>query len=189
MPIADHRHLPGIEVRMLIRHLLSNAPSHHLAIPGSNLAWNTRIPLSPPHPSHPLYLPCLSIQPRNPAFVARASADRRDKTIEEELEEVKAKILEEDDEEGDGGEVGDREVFPFSDGFRGDEGDSKAEGKEFSYSDAQSGGRDEKDYDRDPEIAEILGSCFDDPQKAQARVILSPPSFLFPRFSSRLFFN
>ncbi|KAJ4958907.1 hypothetical protein NE237_026018 [Protea cynaroides] len=28
----------------------------------------------------------------------------------------------------------------------------------------------EKDYDRDPEFAEILGGCFDDPEKAQARV-------------------
>ncbi|CAA6669554.1 unnamed protein product [Spirodela intermedia] len=26
------------------------------------------------------------------------------------------------------------------------------------------------DYDKDPEFAEILGSCFDDPEKAQARV-------------------
>ncbi|XP_010911857.1 uncharacterized protein [Elaeis guineensis] len=155
---------------MLIRHLLSNAPSHLLAIPGSNLARNTHILSSPPHPLHPVSLPRLSIQPHNPAFVARASADKRDKTIEEELEEVKAKILEEDEEEGNGGEVGDREVFPFSDGFRGDEGDSEGEGKGFSDSDVRSGRRDEKDYDRDPEIAEILGSCFDDPQKAQARV-------------------
>lgn len=29
---------------------------------------------------------------------------------------------------------------------------------------------DETDYDRDPELAEILGSCFEDPQKAQSRV-------------------
>lgn len=29
---------------------------------------------------------------------------------------------------------------------------------------------DEKDYDRDPEFAEILGSCLDDPDKAQSKV-------------------
>ncbi|XP_042453653.1 uncharacterized protein LOC122038114 [Zingiber officinale] len=28
----------------------------------------------------------------------------------------------------------------------------------------------EEDYDRDPELAEILGSCFDDPKKGQSRV-------------------
>ncbi|KAL5726653.1 hypothetical protein ACHQM5_009676 [Ranunculus cassubicifolius] len=32
------------------------------------------------------------------------------------------------------------------------------------------GKQEEIDYDKDPEFAEILGSCFDDPQKAQARV-------------------
>ncbi|KAI4332046.1 hypothetical protein L6164_016986 [Bauhinia variegata] len=30
--------------------------------------------------------------------------------------------------------------------------------------------RDEKDYDRDPEFAEIIGSCLEDPQKAQSKV-------------------
>lgn len=29
---------------------------------------------------------------------------------------------------------------------------------------------EEKDYDRDPEFAEILGNCLDDPDKAQSRV-------------------
>ena len=33
-----------------------------------------------------------------------------------------------------------------------------------------SGRDDDKDYDKDPEFAEILGSCLDDPQKAQSRV-------------------
>ncbi|KAK2986240.1 hypothetical protein RJ640_027335 [Escallonia rubra] len=32
------------------------------------------------------------------------------------------------------------------------------------------GGEEEKDYDRDPEFAEILGSCLDDPQKAQSKM-------------------
>ena len=31
-------------------------------------------------------------------------------------------------------------------------------------------GRPEKDYDRDPEVAEILGNFLDDPQKAQSKV-------------------
>ncbi|OMO91638.1 hypothetical protein COLO4_18243 [Corchorus olitorius] len=32
------------------------------------------------------------------------------------------------------------------------------------------GREDEKNYDKDPEFAEILGSCLDDPQKAQSRM-------------------
>lgn len=34
------------------------------------------------------------------------------------------------------------------------------------------GGREgeQNDYDRDPEFAEILGSCLDDPSKAQSKV-------------------
>lgn len=31
-------------------------------------------------------------------------------------------------------------------------------------------GEEEKDYDRDPEFAEILGSVLDDPQKARSKV-------------------
>lgn len=31
-------------------------------------------------------------------------------------------------------------------------------------------GEEEKDYDRDPEFAEILGSVLDNPQKAQSKV-------------------
>lgn len=29
---------------------------------------------------------------------------------------------------------------------------------------------EERDYDRDPEFAEIIGSCLDDPQKARFKV-------------------
>ena len=37
---------------------------------------------------------------------------------------------------------------------------------------------EEKDYDRDPELAEILGSCLDDPGKARTKVIKKLPNFL-----------
>ncbi|KAK2631023.1 hypothetical protein EUGRSUZ_L03533 [Eucalyptus grandis] len=42
----------------------------------------------------------------------------------------------------------------------------------FSPSGGGFGGREEeeKKYDRDPEFAEILGSCLDDPQKAQSKM-------------------
>lgn len=32
---------------------------------------------------------------------------------------------------------------------------------------------DEKNYDKDPELAEILGNCLDDPDKAKSRVSFS----------------
>lgn len=32
------------------------------------------------------------------------------------------------------------------------------------------GGEEEMDYDRNPEFAEIIGSCLDDPQKARSKV-------------------
>ncbi|KAL3744806.1 hypothetical protein ACJRO7_013985 [Eucalyptus globulus] len=51
----------------------------------------------------------------------------------------------------------------------------EAKGEEtngFSPSGGGFGGREEEDkkYDRDPEFAEILGSCLDDPQKAQSKM-------------------
>lgn len=42
--------------------------------------------------------------------------------------------------------------------------------------------RDDKDYDKDPEFADILGSCLDDPLKARSKVcssFLSPPFQFF----------
>lgn len=42
----------------------------------------------------------------------------------------------------------------------------------FSSSGGGFGGREEEErkYDRDPEFADILGSCLDDPQKARSKV-------------------
>ncbi|XP_058068252.1 uncharacterized protein LOC131217353 isoform X1 [Magnolia sinica] len=51
-----------------------------------------------------------------------------------------------------------------------EEEEESAEGDEFSSSNGFRGREEEKDYDRDPEFAEILGSCFDNPQKAQSRL-------------------
>lgn len=52
----------------------------------------------------------------------------------------------------------------------GEEGE-ELEADAFAYPDAFMGREGEKDYDRDPEFAEILGTCVDDPQKAQSRVL------------------
>ncbi|XP_009616716.1 uncharacterized protein [Nicotiana tomentosiformis] len=49
-----------------------------------------------------------------------------------------------------------------------EEGEEEAEG--FSRSRGFRGREDEKNYDKDPELAEILGSCLDDPVKAQSRM-------------------
>lgn len=54
--------------------------------------------------------------------------------------------------------------------IEGDEDHLDGEGG-FSTPRGGSRGRDhEKDYDRDPEFAEILGSCLDDPEKARSKV-------------------
>lgn len=52
--------------------------------------------------------------------------------------------------------------------------DEEYEGIEDETPSSSAGGfrerREEKDYDKDPEFAEILGNCLDDPQKAQSKV-------------------
>ncbi|XP_021912001.1 uncharacterized protein LOC110825782 isoform X2 [Carica papaya] len=50
-----------------------------------------------------------------------------------------------------------------------EEEDYGADGEEEEYS-SPKGREDEKDYDRDPEFAEILGSSLDDPQKARSKM-------------------
>uniref|UniRef100_A0A7N0TSD8 Uncharacterized protein n=1 Tax=Kalanchoe fedtschenkoi TaxID=63787 RepID=A0A7N0TSD8_KALFE len=53
-----------------------------------------------------------------------------------------------------------------SDGVEADDEDRK----EFEQGMGFSGRRQERDYDKDPEFAEILGSCLDDPRKAQSKM-------------------
>lgn len=52
-----------------------------------------------------------------------------------------------------------------------DEEDDTTSQKGFSG--RSRGGEDGKDFDKDPEFAEILGSCLDDPQKARSKVSFS----------------
>ena len=40
----------------------------------------------------------------------------------------------------------------------------------FSTRGGFTGREEERNYDKDPEFAEILGSCLDDPEKAQSKV-------------------
>ena len=50
-------------------------------------------------------------------------------------------------------------------------GDDDFDGEDgFSIPRGFRGRDDEKDYDRDPEFAEILGTCLDDPEKARSKV-------------------
>lgn len=56
--------------------------------------------------------------------------------------------------------------------------DEEGEEGEFSSWDGFTGREDERNYDKDPEFAEILGSCLDDPQKARSKVS-SKSSYLF----------
>ena len=58
-----------------------------------------------------------------------------------------------------------RDAEEFYDDDQYEEGDGFA-----SRASGFRGREDEKAYDKDPEFAEILGSCLDDPQKAQSKV-------------------
>ncbi|CAM8936204.1 unnamed protein product [Rhodiola kirilowii] len=55
-------------------------------------------------------------------------------------------------------------------GSEGVEVEEEEQRKEFAPGMGFSGRREERDYDKDPEFAEILGSCLDDPQKAQSKM-------------------
>lgn len=52
----------------------------------------------------------------------------------------------------------------YNDEYEGEDEDG------FSTRSGFRGREEERDYDRDPEFAEILGSCLDDPEKAQSKV-------------------
>ncbi|PON32290.1 LRR domain containing protein [Parasponia andersonii] len=59
----------------------------------------------------------------------------------------------------------------------GDEDEDEDEDEDgFSSRGGFRGKEEERDYDRDPEIAEILGSCLDDPKKAQSKKRVSTDS-------------
>ncbi|XVF88681.1 hypothetical protein PTKIN_Ptkin19aG0069900 [Pterospermum kingtungense] len=73
---------------------------------------------------------------------AKRSQDMSDPSLDIEIDEEEEE--EEDDDDDDNGE------YEARSGFRGRE--------------------DEKNYDKDPEFAEILGSCLDDPQKARSKM-------------------
>lgn len=133
--------------------------------PLHNVHCSSYSPPPPPH-RHLLSITRFPVRPQTLTVVARARANRRSKTTAEpqEVEAVEAKLVEEDGEEG--------EELSFWNEFSGrEEVDDEREGEEdLSNPSGHRVRQDEKDYDRDPEFAEILGSSFDDPQKAQARV-------------------
>uniref|UniRef100_A0A2N9F451 Uncharacterized protein n=1 Tax=Fagus sylvatica TaxID=28930 RepID=A0A2N9F451_FAGSY len=79
-------------------------------------------------------------------FLCKAKASRRQKlnahSLQREFEEDDEYENEDEDEEGDG----------------------------FSAWGRYRGREEEKDFDRDPEFAEILGTCLDDPEKARSKM-------------------
>ncbi|PIA42213.1 hypothetical protein AQUCO_02100230v1 [Aquilegia coerulea] len=74
--------------------------------------------------------------------IPKAKRSKRNQKLQEEIIDIEAEVDSDDDDED--------EEFSSRKPFRGRE--------------------EEKDYDRDPEFAEILGGCVDEPEKAQARV-------------------
>ncbi|XP_057768335.1 uncharacterized protein LOC130988512 [Salvia miltiorrhiza] len=59
-----------------------------------------------------------------------------------------------------------------SNGFRGGDDEELDDAIDVSWAGGGFGGREveDKDYDKDPEFAEILGSCIDDPDKAKSKM-------------------
>ncbi|THG08701.1 hypothetical protein TEA_008447 [Camellia sinensis var. sinensis] len=101
------------------------------------------------HPPFPTYAISIQncFQPKISLCTARASRNRS----------IKAQNLETEIEEESGDYDGD---------FEGED--------EFSPRGRFRRREGEKDYDRDPEFAEILGSCLDDPEKARSKLSQSP---------------
>lgn len=97
------------------------------------------------HPPFPTYVISIQncFQPKTSLCTARASRNRS----------IKAQNLETEIEEESGDYDGD---------FEGED--------EFSPRGRFRRREGEKDYDRDPEFAEILGSCLDDPEKARSKM-------------------
>ncbi|XP_020672887.1 uncharacterized protein LOC110092598 [Dendrobium catenatum] len=147
---------------MVIQLQLISAPSqfHH-----------SKISITPQKAQNFLsFTPSLKLCPTLPTFRARIPtfsgslrAERQGKTMKKLGEiETEAEEGQLENEEGQG-VSNDRENEDA-------EEDDGAVDEEFSHASAYRARRDEKDYDRDPELADILGSCFDDPKKAQAKV-------------------
>ncbi|XP_074587554.1 uncharacterized protein LOC141843376 [Curcuma longa] len=110
-------------------------------------------------------------QLRLPAIAAKARPNKRDKPLQKPLEVAgsEEEAIEVDETEGRGEEGFD--YFPSSNEFKGEQEEGEMEVDGFLNSSSGYRGRgNEEDYDRDPELGEILGSCFDDPMKGQSRV-------------------
>ncbi|WOK99864.1 hypothetical protein Cni_G08576 [Canna indica] len=128
--------------------------------------------------SSPFSLPLLHLSTFNPgrrskfpAVAAKAKPKRPEKTLQKPIDAADG--VTDEDEPGERGREFD--AFPFANGFLeeneagGEHREGEAEG--FSTSSTGYSGRGGgKDYDRDPELAEILSNYVDDPQKAQSRV-------------------
>ncbi|KAG0476170.1 hypothetical protein HPP92_013011 [Vanilla planifolia] len=105
-----------------------------------------------------------AVRARLSTFICRARGKGQTKTFKEIIE------IEEREEEGGRDERKPEDLSTSIDGGNKEYEDQYNEecNEEFTSEGAFRGRGDEKDYDRDPEIAEILGSYFDDPEKGQS---------------------
>uniref|UniRef100_A0A5B7BY27 Uncharacterized protein n=1 Tax=Davidia involucrata TaxID=16924 RepID=A0A5B7BY27_DAVIN len=128
---------------MFILHLCATLPQP------TRLSHSTFSRQSSHHPSFPtVALPIQTYnQSRTCLCTAKASRSQRLKTqnLQTQIEEGNEETDDDDDDDEEN-----EDESPSMSRFRGRE--------------------EEKDYDRDPEFAEILGSCLDDPQKAQSKM-------------------
>lgn len=102
-----------------------------------------------------------------PSSTFKISAHKQAQLCRTSLPVCKAKKLEEEEEL----DIDDDENYS-------DDEEEEDDGQQNIRSRRKVGGREhERDYDKDPEFAEILGSCLDDPQKARSKVVLNSIGF------------
>lgn len=98
-------------------------------------------------PTNHFFTPSSISRPLLRNFLTRATRDQKSEI--HNIPSTEIEVVNEEPEDYDDGE----DRFWSESGFRGREG--------------------EKDYDRDPEFAEIIGTSLDDPEKARSKVKLS----------------
>ncbi|XP_019192541.1 PREDICTED: uncharacterized protein LOC109186835 [Ipomoea nil] len=142
---------------MFTLHLLQSSTSHFQLPPTTSY-------FSQPYGAQPFLrfsFPTRTHLQLNPcSHITSASNTRRSETKNSLTRLEESNIYGDKDEE---------EVEGFG-GFRGFGGIEEEEEEDDEGFGGLKGRGDEKDYDRDPEFADILGSCVDNPQKAMSKI-------------------
>ncbi|KAM7515588.1 hypothetical protein LguiA_005171 [Lonicera macranthoides] len=121
---------------------------HFFPSPPQTLPHPTFSPQLNPHPHHPFKtLTIPSFQPNPCLQITKSSQNQRIEPTRDLISQI------EQDNEGTEIEVEEVDESPSRARFRG-----------------RGGGEEEEDYDRNPEFAEIIGNCLDEPEKARSKM-------------------